>query len=802
MPLNITVITVSLLSLSVTLVAVSSAELTHKSNGNFLILPTKIKHPFIVNMNAIKQVSGLKLRLTTLFLSFAMPAFLFGQGANITKNQTENQQISTLSELGLKAAKTDSARAWQYALQVKALAEKIKSSNGLALAQRIFGLVQASRNHFPAAFSAFNNALQFYETDKNIKGQGLVYSDIGLAYLAENSRKEALNYFLKAEQAHQKINDNANLLADLNQLGVVYFQDGNNQKAVEYYISAATLADKIDDQAALPQIYNNLGQLLSADKNYAGAETYFKKAIAKNKAVNDQRNLGIASLNLANVYTERAEYDDAVAQYNNALEAFKKSSFTKGVQVSFNNLGALALRQERFADAIPLLENSLSISKSSKNYTGVALTQQNIAYAFMKLREFDKATALYDEAEQSATTYKNNTSVFGEIYKHRSMLDSAMGNFRGAFNERNKYLQIKDSLQNEKLSKQINELQTKYETEKKEGQINLLSRQNALQILNLRNQQLQLAQNNLQLSKNRLVIDRNELLQATQTLEIKNKQGLLDKKQLESQRKDILISQNALSEAKSRAELGQSRRILALLGAATAGLICLIILVSRNMRLQRTKLQAEKELASYRAKQDLLNEKLRISSELHDNIGSQLTFIHSSIQNLRGTSGRDNKLILQETEDIAGNTIRDLRQTVWFINNTSFTAEDFVIRLREYLKPYQTIGSTNIVIKNLVPTDWLLSSTTATHLFRIVQEAVNNAIKYASASQITIELATDSKQKIILGIKDNGCGFNTDFHTAGFGLRNMEVRAKKSGGNLKVLSTQGEGTSIQVVVPI
>lgn len=776
------------------------------SQKNSYIAPL-IGHFIFCNMYSVKGFTDLKLKVSILILLFVIPAFLYAQRTNTAKVKkntqgTEYQQILNLNQLGLQAAKTDSAKAWQYALQVKALAEKSRDFAGLAAAQRIFGLVQASRNHLQPALLAFNSAIQYYQTDNDLKEIGVVYSDIGLAYLAQNYRKEALNYFLKAEQAHRKTNDEHDLLADLNHIGVVYFQSGNNQKAVQYYVSAATLADKLNERAALPQIYNNIGQLLSADKNYSGAEYYFNKAITQNKAVNDHRNLGIASLNLANVYTERAEYKGAIREYNNALEAFKKSNFTKGVQVSYNNLGALALRQERFRDAIPLLENSLNISKSSKNYTGVALTQQNIAYAFMKLKEFDEATKLYNEAEQSATTYKNNASVFGEIYKHRSMLDSAMGNFQGAFSERNKYLQIKDSLLNEKLSKQINELQTKYETEKKEGQINLLNRQSAIQIINLKNQQLQLAQSKLQLSKNQLIIDQNNLYQANQRLELKNKQSLLDKKQMESQHKDIVITRNALSEARSKAELGRSRRMLALLGAAAAGLVFVVILVSRNTRLQRTKLQAEKELEKFRTEQEMLNEKLRISSELHDNIGSQLTFIHSSIQNVRVASKEKTQLILQETEEVAGNTIRDLRQTVWFINNSSFTSEDFTIRLREYLKPYQATGTTTVSIENFVPGDVVLSSVTATHLFRIVQEAINNSIKYAAATQIVVKLSKDINGQLNLCINDNGCGFNTEFQSTGFGLRNMEVRAQKSGGNLTVTSAPKQGTRIQVSVPV
>jgi len=730
---------------------------------------------------------------------FLLPAVLMAQQK---PSPVSVEQINKLVDLGLSFAKTDSSKAFNYALKAKALADKARYVSGQAGAQRIMGIAWAQKNRVPAAIAAFNKAIQLYTPGKYGSEVGVLYSDIGIALLSQNNRKEALGYFLKAEQLHRLVRDNRNLLTDLNQIGVVYYQGGSNEKAVTYYIEAAALADKINDQTATPQIYNNLGQLMFSDKNYTEATQYFLKAINLNRAANDQRNLGIATLNLANVYTERSDYKKATIEYHNALKAFTAVNFAKGVQVCYNNLGAIALRQGNYEEAIPILEKSLKISRDSKNFTGVALTQQNIAYAYMKMKQFQKAADLYNDAEQSAITYKNNASVFGEIYNHRSMLDSAIGNYRNAFLSRNKYLMIKDSLLNERLSKQINELQTKYETEKKGQQIDLLNRQNTIQSLNLKNQQLQLFRSSLQISKDKLEIDRNKLYLANQQLQLKQKQGLLDKRQLESQKKDIVIARHAITELKSRAQLSRNQRVLAGLAAATVVLILVVLLVSRNMRLQRIKLVAEKALAASVAQQELLNEKLRISGELHDNIGSQLTFIHSSIQNLRTDPENGWRSDLQETENIAVNAIRDLRQTVWFINNTSFTTDDFVIRLREYVKPYQAINNVAIAINNQVPASVILSSAKATHLFRILQEAINNAVKYAAASEIRIDLTQDRRDSMAVSINDNGQGFDTTLQRNGFGLRNMEDRAKRSGGKLAITSAPDKGTSVYVSVPV
>ncbi|MFD2145396.1 tetratricopeptide repeat-containing sensor histidine kinase [Mucilaginibacter antarcticus] len=271
--------------------------------------------------------------------------------------------------------------------------------------------------------------------------------------------------------------------------------------------------------------------------------------------------------------------------------------------------------------------------------------------------------------------------------------------------------------------------------------------------------------------------------------------------QYESQKKDKQLAQNALADAKNKDLLTRNHRVVIGLIVSILILITIATLVVRNMRLKGEKLKSEKALAAFEAEQDLLNEKLRISGELHDNIGSQLTFIHSSIQNMRGMPDGAQQSGLKETEEIAVNTIRDLRQTVWFINNSSFTPDDFAIRLREYIKPYQLLGSTEIIINNHIPETVSISSAKATHLFRIVQEAINNALKYANAGTIEVKLEAHRSGNITVTIHDDGHGFDTQLSSAGFGLRNMEARAQKAGGVVEITSAVGKGTTVKVNVP-
>lgn len=98
----------------------------------------------------------------------------------------------------------------------------------------------------------------------------------------------------------------------------------------------------------------------------------------------------------------------------------------------------------------------------------------------------------------------------------------------------------------------------------------------------------------------------------------------------------------------------------------------------------------------------------------------------------------------------------------------------------------------------------LLSNTNAIHLFRIVQESLNNAVKHSGASEISVELKRDGEM-IVLTINDNGKGFDPAevlASSSGFGLRNIISRLEIAKGQSEITSKPGEGATIKVLIPV
>lgn len=196
-------------------------------------------------------------------------------------------------------------------------------------------------------------------------------------------------------------------------------------------------------------------------------------------------------------------------------------------------------------------------------------------------------------------------------------------------------------------------------------------------------------------------------------------------------------------------------------------------------------------------------ERERISRELHDNIGSQISFISSNSDWLIDKSQEMNKNDeleqLKEINVTAKNVMMNLRETIWTLHKEEITLLEFFDKLKSYvlnilhLKP-------GIVFKaeEKISEDFVLTPLETLNIFRICQECITNVVKHSGATFLKIFVYSDEKLYNIL-IEDNGKGFNTEQKLNDqFGLANMKYRALELNLNILIQSDEGKGTTILI----
>jgi signal transduction histidine kinase len=227
---------------------------------------------------------------------------------------------------------------------------------------------------------------------------------------------------------------------------------------------------------------------------------------------------------------------------------------------------------------------------------------------------------------------------------------------------------------------------------------------------------------------------------------------------------------------------------------AIGALLLLALAFVRQMFLKRQQTAQQTQLK-------LQEERLRISRDLHDNIGAELTYISSVIdQKTFGMKDPEEKREYERLSDSSRSAMAQLRETIWAIKTEEITIEKFATKLNELSRKY----SEGLGVKLSVAQsgeNYLLPTAKVINLFRVCQEAINNAIKYSGCSEIRLELNAENNV-LNMSIVDNGKGFDTATTKTGYGLQNMRERIEELGGKYTLQSGVDKGTEISIELAI
>lgn len=247
--------------------------------------------------------------------------------------------------------------------------------------------------------------------------------------------------------------------------------------------------------------------------------------------------------------------------------------------------------------------------------------------------------------------------------------------------------------------------------------------------------------------------------------------------------------------------------------ATVVFLLMASFVVSYILLFQKKKIQNAQEKADLKARfeQETLNAKnevqeatmRHIARELHDNI-SQLLFLVKIQLNTFEVESEENKRISDSKEF--------LNQAIFEISGLSKTLNSdniLAAGLAEAIKfDLQRIQKTGFIRTNFIneTTNWNIDPKAEIIIFRIFQESVQNVIKHAKATNVTVRLLQHPKS-YILRVEDDGVGFDTARAVAqkgfksGAGLANLQSRAKLISGSMEVNSILGKGTTTMLTIP-
>ncbi len=192
-------------------------------------------------------------------------------------------------------------------------------------------------------------------------------------------------------------------------------------------------------------------------------------------------------------------------------------------------------------------------------------------------------------------------------------------------------------------------------------------------------------------------------------------------------------------------------------------------------------------------------ERKRIAADLHDNIGAYASAISYGIDDIENRKLISDTYFLQSLKSNAAEIISSLRDTIWAFNKEAVTITGINDRLRTYIQKIQPLyPHIKIFLEENINGTKKFSPVQALHIFRIVQEAIHNALVHSGGDKIIVDVS-DKKGIINISVEDNGAGFNPDEKiNTGNGLSNMKTRASEAGFVLTFSTPATKGTIVRL----
>jgi len=530
-----------------------------------------------------------------------------------------------------------------------------------------------------------------------------------------------------------------------------YWEMGNNELALKKYLEALKLVEQGQDNQTKGQIYSKLSKIYAELRLFSKAIEIELKALKIFNNINNLSGEGNSNINLGLYYAaldttwiSRGHLDKAV-EIKTLLD-----DDPSGLGKALNAIGLLFKTESVQDSALLYFDNAFQNYVMVEDFTMMADVQTNIGYTYSDKGDHKSSLNSFLLAEEYASK-SNSVKVLSYIYIGLANVYRDLDQHDNASLYYTSYISLRDSLFSESSSRQLIELEVKYEAERSKKEIVELEKKNLANQLNVSKQKE--ANNRLYLTIFVLIV--------------------------------ILASGLLLFRT-----MRQKARLKSILSKK----------VNNQLQKDLDNLEVQNKIESL---QSLINgetqERGRIARELHDGLGGSLALMKLKIeQKIEQESDLQQKVELQQISGQIIKTIEEVRQISHKMLPESIQQLGMLYAVKEFANQVEQASNLTIEIK-VLGDPFKIDQIAEIAFFRIIQEATNNVLKHGNANSLLIQFTyRDSVLNIF--IEDNGTGFEINTETNGIGLTNMKNRADNIGSSFVIESEKGLGTSIMMEI--
>lgn len=665
---------------------------------------------------------------------------------------SDSEKINASNELAWVFRKNDFTKAKKYALQAYSLSKKNNYSNGIKTSLNRLGTAYIFNKQYSESEKIYLKVLRLETQTGNKYGIGRADNQLSEIYRNKKNFKKALFYSSTALKIFEELNKPSLVGLTSNNLGLIYQNIGSYELAAKYLLKSISIREQLGEDINVAYSHMNLGVLSLAMKNYENAKMYFFKSEEIFKKNHDDYELSKVYNNLGISFFETGNDKQAKLYYERSLELKKKIGIKNLDSDIYNNIGALYYRKGTDKNATSNFQRSINIQSRYLSESHLKDATLNLGHLYFRKQDYSNAIKYYRKALKASENSQNRIETLNALYSlhlsysHKKKYDSAIY-------YSNRYNTLGRNIDSD--YKKTVDLKQKYEQKKKEAQL---------------------------LIKDRTIYKIN-----------------IEKLSLENQKKNILIY------------------------TLSAIFILFLLLFSFFLRWkgekQKTELSLrdkkleEKKFEQLIKEQELKSindmikvqdqERKRISQDLHDRLGSMLSvakvYYKSGEEQLKKNENFDFEQF-QKANILLDKACQEVRKISYEMSSGVLTKFGLIAAVEDLLV---VIEQTKKMKVEFITSDIenRLESNIEIQVYRIIQELLNNTLKYSEAKNVTVQIL---KLSSILNVQleDDGNGFEKTKQSKGLGLNNINSRVHSLGGTIDIDSALGRGTSVNIEIPI
>ena len=429
-------------------------------------------------------ISGINLKSKNLLFFLLLVLTINGanrdsliQKLNSEKDLTHEQQLDLYYNIGISF---NDEKLYEEALSylTKGLAQSDDNLNKARFYYRI-GETLVDSTNYQLALENLNKSLELFLIEDDISVLFNVHTLIGMCYGLTNDLEKAIVSFNSALQVSKTLKDSTNIAQGYFNIGLANYFLGKYDAATDYYIQSLKIREELPDTNSLVASLTTVGEILRTREKYADAMNYYLRALKLKKNIKNKETLAYVYSEIGLIYKNEKKYKQALAYMDTSLQISIEGKYKRGIATLYTYMGGIEKELGNTNKALDLYLKSIDAYHDIGFQNGIAQSQISIARIYYEKGNYKEAIALLKSAQQKAKSnnlLEEQTNIAELLYK----IGKATGS-KTTLDRLEEYIVLKDSLFNIEKEKQINEIETKYETEKKEEQINLLDQETKLQ---------------------------------------------------------------------------------------------------------------------------------------------------------------------------------------------------------------------------------------------------------------------------------------------------------------------------------